>query len=247
MKLSDRVHLVGSGRNGFGMTDPFDCHVYLVDGGDELALIDCGAGLGIEQILGNVRSAGFDPRQIRQLLLTHAHGDHAGGAARLRASLDVRVVASAEAASWIRAGDEDAISLGVAKQAGIYPSDYRFEACPVDLEVVEGDQVRVGNLELRVHDSPGHARGHCSFTCRDGDRAVLFAGDAIFYGGRVVLQTTWDCSIQESAATIRKLAALKVETLLAGHAALALGEAQRHFDLALARLDHLLPPLQLET
>ena len=51
MKLLDGVHLVGSGSLGFGLTDDYDCHVYLLDGGDELALVDVGAGMGAEQII----------------------------------------------------------------------------------------------------------------------------------------------------------------------------------------------------
>src|SRR5262249_22193728 len=84
VKLSDRIYLVGSGGLGFDLSDPFDCHVYLLDGGGELALVDVGAGMGAEAIVENVRREGLDPRRIRHLILTHAHGDHAGGAARMR-------------------------------------------------------------------------------------------------------------------------------------------------------------------
>ena len=44
MKIAPGIHIVGSGRQGFGLTDDYDCHVYLVDGGDEYALIDAGGG-----------------------------------------------------------------------------------------------------------------------------------------------------------------------------------------------------------
>ena len=245
MRLAERIYLVGSGRNGFEMSDPYDCHVYLLDGGSELALIDCGAGLGLPRILANVRADGLDPGRIRHLLLTHAHGDHAGGTARVRTMLDVRIVSSPEAARWLRDGDEDAISLGVARQAGIYPADYRLEPCPIDSTVSEGDRVPVGDLELQVYDTPGHARGHRSLLLNDRGRAYLFAGDAIFAGGRIVLQTTWDCSIQESVATIRKLARLQADALLSGHSTIVLSDASRHFDLAEAWINRLLPPPQL--
>src|SRR5205807_3871526 len=128
MKLSERVYLVGSGSNGFDLTDPFDCHVYLLDGGDELALIDVGAGMGAEAIVQNVRRDGFDPSLIRHLVLTHGHGDHAGGAARMRRLLgEPAVHASGLIADSLRTGDEKAVSLDVAKVAGIYPPDYRLE------------------------------------------------------------------------------------------------------------------------
>jgi glyoxylase-like metal-dependent hydrolase (beta-lactamase superfamily II) len=229
------------------MTDPFDCHVYLLDGDDELALVDCGAGMGLDRILENVRADGFDPRQIRHLLLTHAHGDHAGGASRARSTLSLQVIAAAEAAAWLRAGDERAISLDLARHAGIYPDDYHLNPCPVDVEVREGDAIAVGDLDVRVYDTPGHSRGHCSYLFSDGNRSCLFAGDAVFFGGRILLQATWDCSVQESVATVRKLSELRLDVLLAGHASLVLSDAQRHLDLAMGWVNRLLPPPQLQT
>ena len=44
MRLTPDVCLVGGGMFGFGLTSPGDCHVYLLDGGDELVLIDAGIG-----------------------------------------------------------------------------------------------------------------------------------------------------------------------------------------------------------
>jgi hydroxyacylglutathione hydrolase len=57
MRLTPEVHLVGSGDSGFGLTDPFDCHVYLLDGGSEAALVDAGIGTGVDEILANARAA----------------------------------------------------------------------------------------------------------------------------------------------------------------------------------------------
>ena len=37
LKLSDEVYIVGSGRNGLGISHEYDCHVYLIDGGEETA------------------------------------------------------------------------------------------------------------------------------------------------------------------------------------------------------------------
>ena len=67
MKLTDRVYLIGSGDFGFNMTHALDCHVFLVDGGGELALIDAGIGLETEGMLDNVRAEGFDPSRIEAM------------------------------------------------------------------------------------------------------------------------------------------------------------------------------------
>ena len=58
------VHLVGSGQSGFSLTDPLDCHVYLLDGGSELALIDTGVGRDTPAIAAEIKAAGFDPPDI---------------------------------------------------------------------------------------------------------------------------------------------------------------------------------------
>ena len=92
MRLTDEVYLVGGGTNiCCGLSDDPDCHVYLIDGGDELALIDCGmaAGESLDRILANVAAEGLDAGRIRSIVVTHYHMDHAGGAARWRDRLGV--------------------------------------------------------------------------------------------------------------------------------------------------------------
>jgi glyoxylase-like metal-dependent hydrolase (beta-lactamase superfamily II) len=191
VQLSDRIHLIGSGSYGFDLSDPYDCHVYLLDGGSELALVDVGAGMGAGEIVANVRRAGFDPGRVRRLLCTHAHADHAGGAARIRELLpDAEVCISREVAELLETGDEERTSIGVAKRAGIYPPDYHLEPCPVDRELDEGDRIGIGDLTLECIDTPGHSSGHLSFLLDHGGRRSLFGGDVVFHGGTILLQTS---------------------------------------------------------
>jgi glyoxylase-like metal-dependent hydrolase (beta-lactamase superfamily II) len=176
MKFTERIYLVGSGSQGFGLTDDYDCHVYLVDGGEALALIDAQAGMGVPQIVQNIREHGFDPMRVRHLLLTHAHGDHAGGAAKLRSALDgAHVAMHADCAPFLRTGNERAISLADAKRVGLYPYDYRFEPCPVDTELLDGQIITVGDLQIQTVATPGHSRGHTSFLMEHAGRKVCSA------------------------------------------------------------------------
>jgi hydroxyacylglutathione hydrolase len=246
MRLSERVYLVGSGSNGFDLTDPYDCHVYLIDGGRELALIDVGAGMGAEGIIENVKRDGFDPARIRHLILTHGHGDHAGGAARMRTLLgEPAIHASGAIADVLRRGDEKAISLDVAKQAGIYPPDYHLEPFPVDHELEEGATIEVGGLRLGIFDTPGHSDGHVSLLMEDGGQMMLFAGDVIFYGGKILLQNIRDCRLDALITSLRKLRQLTISALLPGHLTLSLKDGQRHIERANQVLDRLLIPEQM--
>src|SRR5438105_4943252 len=184
---------------GFGLTHHSDSHVYLVDGGSEIALIDAGAGVDPNQIIERISRTGLDPDRVRRLFVTHAHADHAGGAGKLRAALNLDVQASADVARILRAGDEAAASVDVGKAQGTYEPDYQYDATPVAGELLDGDRVQVGDLEVEAISTPGHSVGHMAFLVRHGTRpgatrgADLFTGDTLFFGGRIVLQSIWDC------------------------------------------------------
>lgn len=245
MKIADRIHIVASGRFGFSLTDDFDCHVYLLDGGDEYALIDAGGGRDTAGLLAQIEADGLDPRRVRKLLLTHAHADHAAGAAALRERLGLRVFASPTAAQYVRDGDIRAISLDVAKEAGAYPMDFPFPACPVDGELGDGATIRVGDLVLEVIDTPGHASGHISFVLRRDGTTSVFCGDTLFFGGRILLQNIWDCSLQESIRSVERLAALQMEGFYPGHLTFAVRHGHRQAEAAMQTIRELLPPPQL--
>jgi glyoxylase-like metal-dependent hydrolase (beta-lactamase superfamily II) len=246
MKLMERIYLVGSGLVGFSLTDDFDCHVYAVDcGGGAWALIDAGAGRDVAAIMEVMRQDGLDPAGVSTILLTHQHADHSGGAAALCDALGgrPRVLASPHAAALVTAGDEAALSLPAARAAGIYPPEYRYRACAAEGSLTDGATVRVGETVFQVLDTPGHCRGHISLLADLGGRRVLFAGDAIFSGGQILLQNIPDCSIWEYGQTIERLASLSFETLLPGHLAPVMRNGPRHVALARSSfVDRLMPP-----
>ncbi|MBB6693397.1 MBL fold metallo-hydrolase [Cohnella xylanilytica] len=243
MKIADKVYLAGSGKYGMESSDPTDCNVYLLDGGSECALIDAGGGVDPERIADNVRRSGFAMEQVRWCLLTHAHADHAAGARYFRERYGMRVVASEEAAPWLENGDMERTSLDHAKRGGVYPADFRFPACPVDRTVRDGDRIRIGDIELTVVDSPGHARGHICLLWERGGERSLFSGDAVFAGGKVVIQYVWDCDIPAYAKTVAKLHSLGVDRLYPGHGPFLLSRAAVHIEKAHACFERLdVPP-----
>lgn len=89
MRLTPYIELIGSGGMGFSLTHPLDCHVYLIHNGDDAVIIDAGAGVDIGPILKVIDQSGIPRAAIRRLLLTHGHGDHAGGARALHDALGV--------------------------------------------------------------------------------------------------------------------------------------------------------------
>lgn len=245
MRLTERVYLVGGGSLGFGISEDRDCHVYLIDGGSEMALIDAGAGVTIEPILRNIRYDGLDPKRIASVLLTHAHADHAGGAFEWHQRFGTAIVASVEAAEYVRTGDEEKISLSIAKHGGFYPQDYQFHACPVPHTLTEGNTFKIGEIEVLAIETPGHCSGMLSFLAKEkeGGKTILFAGDTVFHDGKILISNVWDCDLQEYVKSIRKLTGYEVDCLLPGHLTISLSAGTRHIRKAWETLEQLsIPP-----
>lgn len=245
MRLTPDVALVGGGPvTGFGLSGDFDAHVYLIDGGDQAALVDCGMGTerSMERILANIAADGVDPGRVTRILLTHYHTDHAGGAARFRQRLHAETAISSAAATALASADHAATQFAAGQAAGLFPPGYAYDACPVDLPLVDGDVVEVGRLSVRFIATPGHCAGHGAFLVTGGTATYLFSGDALFARGRILLQAIPDCDLQASAASIRRLAAEPFEALLPGHGSLALTGGRDHAGLAVAQLDALTVP-----
>jgi glyoxylase-like metal-dependent hydrolase (beta-lactamase superfamily II) len=246
MKLDERVYLVGSGDAGISISHQSDCHIYLIDGGGELALVDAGTGLGVAETLANVAAHGFSPEDVKFLFLTHFHADHAGGAAHLyKAIPGLKVAVSKRAAEWARNGDEQKASLDMGKKGGYYEPSYRMEPCPVDIELVDGQAVEVGDLRITTHDAPGHSSAHVVFTMEDAGKTYLFCGDVLFFGGKILLQSIWDCALQAHLQSIRDMSGLGVDVFLPGHGCFSMAGGQRHIEEAIGWMERCLVPPSL--
>ena len=232
MRLTEDVYLVGGGDYGFNLTHRLDCHVYLIDGGDELALVDAGFGPGTDEILERIREDGFDPARISKIIVTHYHADHAGGCAAMTRATGAKLYAGKEAAPTIRVADADQIGLNWAKSFGFYPADYEWEPAEVDEEFGDGARIGVGSLVLETIATPGHCRGHYCLRLTGRSRTYLFSSDCVFWGGAIILQNVPDSNIQEYAASCNRLAELDFDALLPGHHLISLQDGRRHAELA---------------
>jgi glyoxylase-like metal-dependent hydrolase (beta-lactamase superfamily II) len=247
MRIDPHVYLVGSGQLGFDLTDPFDCNIYLFDAGESLVLFDAGTGMGIDQVLEVCREDQLNLAKINHLFLTHAHTDHGGGAAHLRERLDLAVYSSASTARIVTIGNEEAVSLPPAKAAGTYPGDYIYRPCPIN-QVLEAGQVKkIGSLTVEIIATPGHSHDHHCYLVTDTrlGKRYLVGGDAIFFGGRVVWQNTYDCSVPDTLASIQHLATYDFEALLPGHLNFSLRNGKRHVEAACSVIKTMACPMSI--
>ncbi len=245
MRIAEGVYLIGSGALGANATHECDCNVYAVQCGDEYVLIDAGVGRETERLAENLCADGLAPGKIRRLLLTHYHLDHAGGARWFRENYEVEVCASPDTARALEAGDEEAISLAAAKRAGVYPPDFRFESCPVDHFFRNGDSFQLGDAQIEILATPGHSHDMISYLVRKPGRLLLFSGDTVFHGGKILLSDIYDCDVPAYCRSLRALAPYNIDGLFPGHLMWVVRDAQLHLKKAVEYLDRLLLPPNL--
>lgn len=240
--MTGRISVVGGGATGLGVSHALDPNVYLLSGGEELALVDAGAGLGENEILKNVRSLGYEPGRIGHIFLTHAHADHAGGAASLAERVGARVYLSELEREALESADEEALGLSIARRNGYYPEDYRLRPCKVDRTLRGGEKLRCGDLELAVIPTPGHSRGSVCFLVEAEEGVALFAGDTVFAGGRISLIVAPGSDLLAMQESVASLGGLNVRSLLPGHGIFPLEGGQEHIDQAIEAFSTMLPP-----
>jgi metallo-beta-lactamase class B len=126
-------------------------------------LIDGATDEAAEGIAANIRALGFDPVDVRYLLVTHEHLDHAGGLARLR-QITGATFAAREAA---RLGLETGLPLADDPQHGIHPA---FPGIKADRIISDGETLQIGKQKISVIATPGHTPGGTSYTWKSCNR-----------------------------------------------------------------------------
>jgi metallo-beta-lactamase class B len=184
-------------------------------------LIDGILAQSVPQIIANVKTLGFDIRDVKFLLNSHAHVDHAAGLAGLQRASGARMVASAADTPILEAGD---ISFG--PSAGM-----RFPPIRVDRVVGNGNTVRLGGVTMTAHLTPGHTPGCTSWTMPvkgpDGVPHTAFFHCSSTVAGQTLVPESWPGMVAAYRGTFAKVRTMKADVFLANH--------ENFFDLAVKR------------
>lgn len=162
---------------------------YVLVRGGEVAVVDLGTEGSADSIEAVLKGAGTGWDAVKHVILTHQHSDHAGGLS------EVAPLVSAS----LYAGAADVSSITSTKPLK-----------PLN----DGDEV----FGLRIVGTPGHTAGHVAVF--DPSTGVLVAGDALrATAGLEGPDARYTADMAQAAASVRKLAALDVKTILPGHGA----------------------------
>lgn len=158
-----------------------------------------------EQEVGpQLRGLGIDPGDVRVLVMTHMHGDHAGGLSHFP---DTEIVMSSTEASMAmsRTGPMNGYLNGH------YPDWLKPRTLDFDSDPWEGFEASVpltGDGTVRLVPTPGHTQGHLSVVVEQADHLVLITGDAA-YSERALLDGRIDGVAQDARAHRRSTALLR--------------------------------------
>jgi len=202
-----------------------DLAAYLITTPAGHILIDGAVPSMAGEIEKSIRTLGFKPEEIKILLTTQAHFDHAGTMAHFKAL--------SKASVRIMQGDDRLIADGgrsdylFGKQA-----DLHYAPVPVDVVLKDGDVVTLGGVSLTALRTPGHTPGCATYTMSVVDKgrtyAVVFPGSTTVNGGtRLVKNPSYPGIADDYRRTFDRLAGLKPDIYLAAHASAFDLEAKR--------------------
>ena len=140
----------------------------LISGDDGLVLLDAALPQSAPLIDANIRALGFETANIRLILNSHTHFDHAGGIAALQRATRATVAASPRAAEALRAGKptSDDPQFAIANNGFPRVQDIRV--------IRDGETLTVGRVQITARFTPGHTPGGTTWSWRscEGSRCV---------------------------------------------------------------------------
>jgi glyoxylase-like metal-dependent hydrolase (beta-lactamase superfamily II) len=217
MQISPNIYLL----DGFAYAQ--HANFYLVHSEQGNVVIDAGTvPADLARAEQNLGRWGVSLERVEALLLTHSHYDHVGNAAELR-----------RRGATVMAGPSDAEGVKLADwRTAPYAAGFEVPACPVDRVVEDGDIIKAGGFRFEVIHAPGHTEGSVIYQLRHAGQIIWFAGDVVLINNtdfepELGWQGGEDFDKPTYLRTLRRLAELPVDCILAGHYFPYLSEGRR--------------------
>ena len=207
---------------------------WIIDG-DTVTLIDTGFKGSADSILAGIAACGRKPQDVRDILVTHCHRDHAGSLVPLKTRTVAITSMHPVDAEMVRRGESmrpvrpSPTLLGYPMFLSIKfaPAEtFRLEPIAVDRQINDGDELPLAGGIRAVH-VPGHCAGQLAFLWnRHG--GVLFAADAAANVFGLGLSPVYE-DLELGKRSLAKISALTFEHACFGHGRPILGGADKQF------------------
>jgi len=205
-------------RGGQGPAEPFriagnfyyvgatDAAAFLITGPEGHVVLDGGYPSTAPMIIASIAKLGFNIKDVKVLLNSEPHPDHAGGLGVLKQESGAELWANDASAFTLESGGDDPDGI-LPMRALVWIGVVGYPKMRVDHRFKDGDIIRLGPLVLTAHITGGHTRGctSWSFDVRDGDR-VLNVVSACDLGRLATLQyPEQNADLERSFRVLRSL------------------------------------------
>lgn len=189
-----------------------DLAIYLIVTPRGDILVDSGVPESPPLIEKNIAALGFRLTDIKYIINSHAHFDHAGGLAELQSKTHAKIVVGVR--------DKPILERGYITFGPSAP--IHFAPVHVDRAVKDGDMLILGGVTMEAHATPGHTPGCTSWTTsvrENGVRhRVVFACSTTTGGNPLVGNTEYPEIVSDFRHSLAMLKTLKADVFLPGHA-----------------------------
>jgi metallo-beta-lactamase class B len=204
-RIADNLYFVGTeGLSIFLVTTP-QGHI----------LINSGYELNVRRIREAVTYLGFKFPDIKILLTSHAHNDHVGGSALIKRMTGAQYMVMDADVPVVESGGEKDFQYGSDPTMG-------YASTKVDRVLHDGDTVRLGDVRLVAHLTPGHTKGATTWTMQVNDRGVarnvlILSSPNVNPGYRLVNNKEYPTIAQDYERAFGVLRTLPCDIFLAAH------------------------------
>jgi metallo-beta-lactamase class B len=175
-------------------------------------LIDGGFEETAPQILANIKKLGFKPGEVKYLLNSQSHSDHAGGFAELKRATGAKLAIMEQDKAEVEAGGRGDFAWG---------DTMLFPAVKVDRTLHDGDALALGGASLKALRTPGHTKGCTTWTTtateNDKPYNVVWVCSTTAPGYKLVGNTQYPNIVQDYRRTFEILKKLPCDVFLASH------------------------------
>lgn len=193
LQISDHVWQIGTA----------NITALLVKTSEGAVLIDGGMPQVASLLLANMKKLGVAPGDLRYILHSHAHADHAGPLAAVKRATGAQLISNAESAVLLARGGSNDIHFG---------DDIVFPPVQADRLLQDGEQVKLGDMVFSVAFTPGHTPGSMSWAwadTREGKPVRIAYADSLTAPGYQLMGNPAYPKLMEafrrSAAVVRQL------------------------------------------
>ena len=187
---------------------------YLITTPQGHILMDSGFAETVPRIQDSLKQLGFRLEDVKVLINSHAHFDHAGGLARLKKLTGAKLMVSEADAKLIADGGRSDFQWGD-------NTSFHFEPAEVDRLLRDKDKVELGGVTMVARITPGHTKGCTTWTMKvreaGRDLDVVFVGSTTIPGYKLLNNSAYPNIVEDYAYTFSLLTTLKCDVFLAPH------------------------------